>query len=160
MKNYRVELKWSFIYIFMTLIWALIGKLLGFHAGRIANNLIFNILIIIPSFITYLLATLEKRNLYYQGTMTYRQGLISGLILTVLVTILGPLTPLISIGLISPELFENLIQFAVSSKLMSKTEAVKQFNTPTFIIQGLIAAPIFGLIFSLITAAFVYKSNR
>jgi uncharacterized membrane protein YjgN (DUF898 family) len=155
--KFKIEIKWAIIYFVMTIAWSALGKLLGFHSNRIEHNVLFNGLVIFPSFAVYLFALLDKRKNYFDGTMTFRQGFVSGMILTVFVTILGPLTPLISIGLISPDLFQNAIEFVVSNNIMTQEEANNQFNMPAFIIQGVIAAPIFGLPLSLICAFFTRK---
>ncbi len=157
MKTWQTEMKWGLVHCGMTIAWALLGKMMGFHAEKIAYNLVFNTLSIVPSFIIYLLALREKRKKAFQGLMSYRQGLASGMLLTVFITALGPLTPLITIGLISPDLFINLTRFTVQSGMMSEAEAAKQFNMGAFALQGLLAAPVFGLLFSLIAAAIGHK---
>lgn len=156
MKNCKIEIKWAVIFTIMTFAWSVIGKLLGFHDNGIANNLLFNTLIIIPSIVIYILAIREKRTSFYQGSMTYKQGLVSGLILTLFITISGPLNPIFG-NIISPDLFKNSIQFVVSNNIMTEAEAIKQFNLPAFIIQGIIGALLFGAVYSLVLAAFIQK---
>lgn len=154
MNKYKIELKWAVIFALMTIAWAVTGKLLGMNDSRIARLQLFNTLIMVPAFIIYLLALLEKR------PGTYKQGLISGLVLTLFVTILGPLTTFISTTLISPELFPNAIRYVVSTHQMSPQQAAQQFNLGTFIITGLIAAPVSGLVLSLIAAAIARRKNK
>jgi hypothetical protein len=131
----------------VTFVWALIAKVLGFHSDRIASGQIFNTLIIVPSFFAYVFSIIEKSRTRYQGHITFKQGFVSGMMLTLFVTILGPLTPLFSV-MISPDFFNNAIQFVVSNKTMTEAEAVEFFNLTSFIIQGIIAAPVFGLVLS------------
>ena len=154
-EDFRIEIKWAVIYTIMTLGWAFVGKLLGLHDQRIQYNLYFNTAILIPSFLVYLLAVREKKRARYAGTITYRQGVASGLLLTLLVTILGPLNPWISTTFIAPDLFSNSIRYVVANGMMSESEAQSQFNLTAFIVQGLIGAPAFGLVLSLITAGFL-----
>jgi hypothetical protein len=49
----------------MTIVWALIGKMLGFHDKLIGSNLWFNFLVIIPSFIVYYLALKKKKKIIF-----------------------------------------------------------------------------------------------
>lgn len=159
MKNYRVEFKWAVIYMIMTFVWALIAKSLGFHSDRIASGQIFNTLIIIPSFLVYVLSIMEKSKIRYQGLITFKQGFVSGMILTLFVTILGPLTPLFSV-MISPDFFNSAIQFVVSNKTMTEADAAEYFNLTTFIVHGIIAAPVFGLVFSAIATPVARKFSE
>ncbi|SIO01721.1 DUF4199 domain-containing protein [Chitinophaga niabensis] len=154
MNKYKTEVKWALIFSAMAIAWAFIGKLSGMTDSRIDKLQLFNSLVLIPGFIIYLLALLDKKK---QGPQTYKQGLISGLVLTLFVTILGTLTTFISTRLISPELFPNIIRYMVNTGQMSPEQAAQQFNLSTFIITGLIAGPVTGLIFSLVAAAFTRR---
>jgi hypothetical protein len=91
--------------------------------------------------------------------MNFKKGLASGIIMTVLITIFGILTPIITATLISPNLFANSINYVVQAGMMTEAEARAQFNLSAFIIQGIFAAPIFGLVLSAL-AAFLLRSSK
>lgn len=150
-KHLRLAFKWAVIYTGMTIGWAVLGKLLGLHDARIQYNLAFNSAVLIPSFPVYLLAI---REMSASSPMKYGGRLLCGLLLTAFVTMLGPLNPVISFVFISPHFFENAIRFSVESGMMTDAAARQQFNLTTFIVQGFIGAPIFGLVLSLVAALF------
>jgi hypothetical protein len=154
----KTELKWAIVYVVMTMAWSLLGKSLGFHDSRIATGVIFNTLIIIPSVIIYVLSMREKKLNYFGGQVSYKQTFMSGLILTLFVTILGPIYPIFT-NMISPDLFDKSIRFMVTSNQMSEADAVKQFTLLSFIIQGIFGSIIFGLIYSAVIAIFL-KSKK
>lgn len=158
MKKVMTEVKWAFIYIAMTFAWALIGKILGFHGRSVESNVYFNSLIIIPSVVIYILALKEKKRVYYKNSMGFKQGFLSGLILTLLITILGPLT-LVFTNIISPDFFYNLNNYVVMHNIMSEAEAKHEYNLIAFIIQGLIAAPAFGILYTLIIVAVLTRKK-
>lgn len=158
MKRFATEIRWALIYTAMTFAWTLTGKLFGFHDERIAYGALFNTLILLPSVLVYFLAIREKRKVYYQGRMSYGQGLVSGLVLTLFIALLGPLHPTFAYA-ISPELFRNSIRFTVGSGQMTREQAEHFFTLPSFIIQGIGAALVFGAIFSLVAAAFLQKKG-
>jgi hypothetical protein len=82
------------------------------------------------------------------------------MVLTAFLIVLGILTPIISTRVVSPDLFKNSIRYVVDSGMMTEAEANAQFNLQTFIINGVLATPVFGLIFSTLTALLVRtKSN-
>jgi hypothetical protein len=155
MKRFAIEIKWSLIFAVMTLVWALLGKALNFDDTAIQYNQVFNTLILIPAFVIYLLEGFDKRRQYYHGIISYKQALASGLMLSVFVAFLGILTTWISVSVITPDLFANSIRHVTSTGLMSAADAQQQFSLSTFLITGFFAAPVTGLVLSLITSAIV-----
>ena len=157
MKNRRIEIKWALIFAVMSLVWMLLEKLVGLHDTHIDKHPIYTNLIAIPAIVIYVLALLDKRKNFYNGKMTYVQGLITGLIITAIVTVLSPLTQYITSTIITPEYFPNAIKYAVESGGMEQAPAEAFFNLKYYIILGLIGAPIMGLVTSLIVAIFTRK---
>ena len=154
-QNVRLAVLWAGVYTAMTIGWALLGSLLGMYDERIRYSLAFNTGVLLPSLAVYAFAI---RKMASGRAMTYRQRVLWGLVLTVFVTVLGPLYPLAS-TVISPHYFENAIRYTVDSGMMSEAEARQQLNLTTFIVQGIIAAPVFGLVLSAIAALFVRSHN-
>lgn len=157
MKKISIEIKWAIIFAMMTLLWMFLEKLVGLHSAYIDKHPIYTNLYALPAIAIYVLALLEKRDKYYAGIMTWKQGFISGLLITVIVTILSPLTMIITAYLITPEYFPNAISYAVTSGKMTQGEAEKYFSLDSYIMQGLIGALVMGLLTSAIVAFFTKK---
>jgi len=160
MKKITTEIKWALIFVAMTLSWMLFEKLAGFHDANIDKHQIVTNFIAIPAIAVYVLALLDKRKRDYNGVMTCKKGFISGLIITAIVTILSPLTQVITSLLITPDYFKNVIEYSVSHGLKSREEAEKYFSLGSYIIQGLIGAPIMGIITTAIVAVFTMKKPK
>jgi hypothetical protein len=159
MKKYSIEIKWAIIFVVMSLAWMMIEKLAGLHSTQISKHAIFTNFIAIPSVIIYVLALLDKKKNYYRGNMSYKQGFISGLVITLIVTLLSPITQYITSTLITPEYFPNVIHYSVSSGKMTQAEADSFYNLKSYILQGLIGAPVMGLITTAIVAIFTKSKN-
>ncbi len=157
MNKYKIEIKWAFIYVAMVLLWMLLERLTGLHSEAIKMHLIYTNFIVLPSIAIYVLALKDKRKNYYQGIFTYKQGFVTGLIISVFVTILSPLTQYIISTIISPDYFANVIKYAVSVGKMTQEAAENYFNLKSYIFQGLIGAPIMGLLTSSIVAIFTRR---
>lgn len=157
MKNYRIELKWALIFVAMTLIWMVLERLGGFHDERIGQHAIVTNLIAIPAIAVYVLALLDKRKNFYGGKMTYTQGLLSGLVITLIVTLFSPLTQYITSVWITPVYFPNMIEFTLREGKMTAAEADRYFSLKNYIVLGLIGAPVMGLITSAVVAIFTRK---
>ncbi len=159
MSKYKIELKWGIIFTLMMLAWMVLERIAGLHDEHIDKHVVFTNFVAIPAIIVYVLALLEKRRNFYAGVMTYKEGFISGLIISLIVTIFSPLTQYITSTIITPEYFANVIEYTVSQGEMSQFEAEEFFNLKSYIYQVLIATPIMGIITTAIVAIFTKKSS-
>lgn len=157
MKKYRIELKWALIFVAMTLVWMLLERLAGLHGEHIGQHPTYTNLIAIPAIAIYVLALLEKRKKAFDGKMTWQQGFVTGLIISVIVAALSPLTQLIVSKVITPDYFPNAIKHAVTSGKMDQTTAETYFNLQSYILQGIIGALVMGLLTSALVAIFTRK---
>lgn len=157
MKKYSIEIKWAIIFVGMTLVWMVLEKSVGLHSEHINKHSIYTNFIAIPAILIFVLALLDKRKNFYKGFMTYKQGFVTGVIITVIVTILSPLTQFITSTLITPEYFQNVIKYSVGQGLMTQEKAENYFNLKSYIFQGLIGAFIMGLITAAIVAIFTQR---
>lgn len=157
MSKYKIELKWAFIFIIMMLIWMVLEKLFGLHDVHIDKHAIYTNFVAIPAIIIYVFALLDKRKNFHKGIMTYKQGFVSGLIISLIVTIFSPLTQYITSTIITPDYFINIINYTVSEGKMTLPEAETYFNLKSYIVQVLFATPIMGIITTAIVAIFTRK---
>ena len=160
MKNIQTEIKWAILFVVMTLIWMMIERLTGLHDIHIDKHPIYSNLIAIPAIAIYVFALLDKKKNFYNDKMTYKQGFISGLIITAIVAIISPITQYISLTLITPHFFENAIQYAISKNMMTAEEANNEFNLKNYIVVGFIGSVVIGIITAAIVAIFTKSKNE
>ena len=151
-------MKWAFFFIMMMLLWMVMEKLVGLHDVYIDQHAVYTNFVAIPAILIYFFALRDKRETFYKGKMTYTQGLVSGLIITAIVTVITPALQFVTSTFITPEYFQNASEYAVSQGLMSAEQAAEYFNTNSYIIQASIGAPIMGIMTSLIVAGFTKKA--
>ncbi len=157
MKKIKIEIKWALIFAAMGLLWMLGEKLVGLHDQHIDKHEKYTMLFAIPAIAVYVFALLDKRKNYYKGTMTYMQGFVSGLIISVIVTILSPLTQLITSYIITPEFFPNAINYVVENGRMTQAEAENYFSMKNYILSGILWGIGMGVITSAVVAVFTRK---
>ena len=157
MNKFKIEIKWAIIFTVMMLTWMYVEKLVGLHNEHIDLHPIYTNLVAIPAIIIYVFALLDKRRRYYNGSMTYGQGFISGLIITFIVTIFSPLVQYITSTIITPDYFVNVINYSVNEGLMTTAEAEEYFNLKSYMIQVIIATPIMGILTTAVVAIFTRK---
>ncbi|MBX3163118.1 MAG: DUF4199 domain-containing protein [Bacteroidetes bacterium] len=160
MKNLKIEIKWAVIFSVMSLLWMVLEKLCGLHSTYIDYHLYLTNLFAIPAIWVYVLALKDKKKNFYNAQMSYKQGLISGIILSVMIAVMSPLTQWITSYVITPEYFPNVIKRSVELGYYKTTEeAQAQFNYKNYAVQGAIGALIMGIVTTAIVMLFVRSKN-
>lgn len=154
MKKIKIEIKWGLLFILSGLIWMILEKSLGWHDALLEKHATYTLFYAPIAIAIYVFALLDKKRNFYQGRMNYLQGFISGLIITLVVVILTPLSQYISHEYISPEYFPNIIKLSVESGQMTQEEAEGHFTLMNYIHQSLIFAAFMGVITSAVVAIF------
>ena len=156
MPTIKIEIKWAILFSIMGLVWMFLEKLTGLHGTYIDYHLYLTNLFAIPAIWVMVLALKEKKKVYYNGNITYKQGLISGIILSVIIAFFSPITQWITTYIITPEYFPNVIKRSVEiGYYKTIAEAEANFNYSNYAVQGAIAAFIMGLIPTSIAMIFI-----
>lgn len=159
MKNFQIEIKWGILFVLSGLIWMFLEKSLGWHDVKIEQHATYTLFYAPIAILMYVLALLDKKRNFYAGSMNYIQGLISGLGVTLVVIMLTPLSQYISLELISPEYFTNIIKLSVEKGMMSQEEAEGHFTLRNYIQQSLLFAGFMGLLTSAVVSLFTRSKN-
>ena len=139
----------------------LLEKLSGLHRTHIDKHLYLTNLFAIPAVWIFVLALKDKNKNFYNGQMNFKQGFISGLIITLIVALFSPLTQWIISYVIIPEYFPNVIEYSLKTGYYeTREEAEAFFNYKNYALQSTIGALLMGIITSLIIAFFVRTKHR
>ena len=128
MKTLKIEIKWAFIFMFMTFAWMFLEKLVGLHSIHIDKHPVYTMFYMIPAIMVYVLALKDKKKNFYHGNMNYLQSFISGLILTGIITLLTPLSQFVVSTWITPSYFQHAIAYAILHTQMSTAVAEDYFS--------------------------------
>jgi hypothetical protein len=150
----NLEIKWALIFACTTLIWMFLELLLGFHDVHIEKNSIITNFFIIPAIVIFVFAFREKRLKAYNGIITYKQALIFGVIISLMIALLSPLVQYITSIFITPHYFENAKAFAIASKEMTVEKANDYFNLQNYLMASTIGSLVMGVATSAILAIF------
>lgn len=157
MKKYTHEIKWALYFALMMLVWMVFERMAGLHDEHIDKHPLITNFVAIPAIAMYVFALRQKREKAYGGHMSYKQGFMSGLIMTLVITILSPLTQYITSTIITPDFFTNAINYAVSEGKMSQTEAEDYFSLTNYVKQTILFTPVMGIVTTAIVAVFVKR---
>ena len=156
MRKFKIEIKWSLIFIVVLLIWMGIENIAGLHTVHIDKHMYYTNLFGIVAIIVYTLALIDKRSNIFNGRMTWKQGFISGMIITIIIACFSPLTQLIIHKIIAPTYFQNAIKHGIS---LGKDPDIlaNYFNLRSYIFQSLFSTLSMGIVTSALVALFVKK---
>lgn len=156
MKNLQVEIKWAFIFTAVSLLWMVLEKVSGLHDEYIDYHMYLTNLFAIPAIIMMVMALKEKKKKNFDGNMNYLQGLTSGTILSVFISILSPLAQWITTYVITPDYFATAIKRSVELGYFADTAAAEaNFNFENYVIQGAIGAVVMGVVTTAIAMMFI-----
>jgi hypothetical protein len=159
MKNYSIEIKWALLFSAMSLLWMVIEKAVGLHDQYLDQQQYLTNLFAIPAILLYVFALREKRSVVYGGQMSFKEGFISGLILTGIIAVLAPLVQYITSTYITPDYFANVIKRSVELKMFTQAEAEAQFNLKSYLLMSFVGALGMGVVTSAIVAFFLRKRH-
>lgn len=160
MKKYSIEIKWGLIFALMGLLWMGLERIIGLHDVHLDKHPIYTNFIAIPAITIYVLGLLEKRKKEYGGKMSYGQGFKAGFFITLVVTLLTPLTLWLTLSVITPDFLNNAKDFAIESGKMAQEEAETYFSMENYLVQGIVGAPIMGILTTAIVAVFTRKREK
>lgn len=158
--KYKIELKWAAGFAIMSMLWMLLERIVGLHSSNIDKHAVYTNFVAIPAILIYVFAFLEKQKSFYPDGISFKDGMIFGLIMTLFITLISPVNILITLYVITPDFFNNAIEYAVKSGNMTQTAAHDYFNTGSYIMQGLIGAPIMGIITTVLVSSGVFVFNK
>ncbi|MEH6408331.1 MAG: DUF4199 domain-containing protein [Leeuwenhoekiella sp.] len=158
MSSVRMELKWAVIFVLAGLLWVYFERLVGWHGKNIQDQALYTNLYALVAVAIYVLALYDKRNNFYGGIMTWKQGFMSGLVLTLFVTLFTPISQYIISFYITPDYFNNAIEYAVQSGHSTRHEAKSFFNFENYLLYSTLGALVMGTITSAAVALFIRKS--
>ncbi len=159
MKNYSIEFKWAAISTVLAIAWMYLEKNLGYHDEKIGIQILFTNLFSLVLIAVFVLALKEKKKNFFNSIITWKQAFISGIILTLMITIFFPLVQYITYTQISPEFFHKLIAVISAKGSMSLEAANTYFSFDNYLKQGAYNNLSLGVVTSAAVAYFIQTKN-
>ncbi|MAT53111.1 MAG: DUF4199 domain-containing protein [Saprospirales bacterium] len=151
MQKYKTELKWAIIFTVATLLWMVFEKAMGWHDVAIADHPKYTNLFIFIPVVIYALGMVEHRK-KLGGLMTWKQGFMFGMRVTVIVVLLAPLAQWLTHTFITPDYFQNAINYAVEHNIAPKEQLEAYFNLKSYIVQSVLMGLVMGAFTSAVVA--------
>lgn len=155
MKNFSIELKWGVIFIISGILWVWLEAIFGLHDVYIAQHPLYTNFFGIIAVVIYILALREKKQKFFKGEMPWKEGFTSGIILTIVITLLSPLSQYVVYTFISPSYFQNVIEYSIENNKMTQEQAEAYFSLRSYMIQATFGALVMGVVTAAVVAWFV-----
>lgn len=160
MKKFAIEIKWAINFSIATLLWMILEHSLGWHDENIAKQVLYTNFFAFVAIAVYFLALKDKKDNFFMGNMPFRQGFISGVILSIFIALLSPIVNFITFKYIAPNFFENMINYAVANKVQTQVQANAYFNLGNYIQQGIFGSLSMGVVTSAIISFFLKSKPK
>ncbi len=154
LKNRTTEIRWALLFSLVTILWMALEKSMGYHGDNIAGYQKFTYFFIPVSFLVYFLALRDARK-KRGGITSFKESLISGILISIFIAIFAPLTQWIIHNFITPDFLSNLSQYAVLEDGIDPEQADTFFTIPNYMKQTAIRAPITGTVISLLLSLII-----
>ncbi|SEH65703.1 Protein of unknown function [Paenimyroides aquimaris] len=159
MNKIGIELKWAGIITAFTCLWAALKQALGYHKD-FSNILIPAIYYVILTFLWAIAFVDKKKSLGKGAVWEFKSAFKFGLILTGLLTILSPIAQYIIYENISPDYFNNMIEYQMAKGRQTRESLELIHNINFAIRQGVMNSLSLGVIYAALYAwVFKTKSN-
>lgn len=145
----------------MMLLLMLMEKLLGWHDQYIDYHMYLTNLFAIPAVVVMAMGLVEKKKKDYHGQMSFKEGMISGIIISVIIAAFSPLTQWIISYVITPDYFATVIKRSVEIGYFATTEqAQAHFNYPNYAKQSVLGALMMGIITTFVVVLFIRTKKQ
>lgn len=155
MKTFAIEIKWGIRYIFFYLGWVFLEKYTGAYDQNIGNYFLYSLGFYVFAFLIYVLALKDKKEHFFGNKMEWKQGCISGIFLTVVISLLMPLAQVAIHKAIAPEFFPNMVARALQSKNADAKALQSYFTLSNYIWQSIFMTLSVGFVYAAIVAHFL-----
>ena len=162
MKSFLPEVGYGLVLALATLVWISLEYAVGLHTTHIAyHSIVTNFFAVIPIGLMWR-ALKHRRDVLEGGQILWWQGLMSGMIISVVAGALGGPTIWLFIKFVNPQYFTAMIEYSVKTGYYLKTEhAEAYFNLAGYAIQATLGPVIMGFFTSVILTAIArWQVNR
>lgn len=153
------EFLWAIYFTLLGIVWMIIEKVIGLHDVHIDKHSTYTSFFGIAATIFVVFFMRHKRK-QLANENSYLELLKSGIFLSIIISILSPLSQYIIFEFITPNYFTNMKNYVTSTNAMSLEEAEKMFNFSSYIIQSTFFGLGMGILTSAIVAIFFRKSIK
>lgn len=159
MKQYQQEMKWGLIFCVALLLWMVLERVVGLHDEMLDKHATYTMGFAFVAIAIYVFALRSIRD-SKESLYSYKDAFVSGLVITLVVTILSPIMQWIIHSFITPNFLDNMIAHTVSTGAATQEEAEAYFSFSSYVMQSVVGALVMGIITTAIVAIFVrQKAN-
>ena len=151
--TYYHEIKFALMFSGLNILWMLGEKLTGLHDVHIADHAFYTNYFAIPSILLYAVAMYQKQTLL-GGEMNFKQGFMSGLGITMIVTALTPVVQFFIHTIITPEYFINVRAFSIQEGMKPEV-ADTNFTLNSYILLSVFTGFVYGIITTIFTTIMI-----
>lgn len=158
MEKFKIEFKWASIFTGINLLWIYVEKYLGLHDEYVDYHVLVGLVMLLPLVFCIYSSLKQKREEYYNGTITWQKAFLSGALLSLLVAGLSPGPIYVMSTYVSPDFFDNAIAKSIE-RGTAKEVANQYFNLNAYISQAIMFYLAFGVMISALVGLILRRKS-
>jgi len=153
------EIMWTIYFVVVALLWMVFEKAMGWHDVHIDKHEIYtNFFGIVATIMVVFFMKAKRRQL--GDDVNYMDLLFAGIALSLGIAILSPLSLYITFEFITPDYFQNAINYGVENNKTTLEKAEAYFNYKNYVFQSSLGGLAMGIVTSAIVAIFFRKKVK
>ncbi len=160
MSSYVSELRYGLLLALLSFAWVCLEYAVGLH-GRLINYhpIVSTFFAVIPIVILWR-ALVHRRDVLQGGTVTWGQGLASGMVVSVVTGAFGAPSMWLFLNHVNPKFFPVMIDHAVKSGQSTQAEAEGYFSFQSYATQATLFPLVAGLVTAVILTAVARRTGK
>lgn len=140
-------------------IWAIIEWLIGLHGRYIRYHEYLSYFFAVPA-VGIMYWGIAKRTGGQAEQLGFRRAFLKGLGITFVVVLLCPLVWYIFCTVINPYFLDNMVRYAIETKAMAPTLAMKRFSLANHLVVSSLSTGVIGTVISLVISVIVARRKN
>jgi hypothetical protein len=160
MSSYVSELRYGLVLVLVSLAWNCFEYAIGLHTTRIELHQYVTFVFVVFPVVIMWKALVHRRDVIQGGTVTWGQGIASGVVLSLVPCAFGAPQMYVFTKFVNPGFFAAMSEYAVKTGQATPEEAAAYFNLKSYAIQASIFPLAAGLVTAVILTAIARRKNK
>jgi hypothetical protein len=154
----KTEIKFAILYVVASFLWSCIEYFTGLESTHINLHPYFvTPFYVLLTAVIYILALREKRAIL-GGKVTFGKAFATGIILSVFILVLNPVSFYLFNTFINPGFFKDFALYKIQTENMTRAAADAYYNFNNLLIRGSLYRLVMGIVATILISSFIKKN--
>jgi len=153
MSSYLSEVKFGLLLALASFAWITVEYVIGLQTKHIELHMAYSMSFAVIPIVMMWIALVRRRDVIQGGSLTWGQGLASGMVISVVAAVLAPPSMYTFAKLVNPSFFATMSEYAVKSGQTTPDDAQQYFSLGSYMFQATMVPLVAGFATAVIETA-------